>query len=94
MASVLRDDARMDRARRWPLGRRWAQVTKLTFIPLRRRVHLLAARTAENRARPLAIHVSRDLIHRLEQAHARGEASAAAASSWRHVARCARRCRR
>lgn len=60
------------------------QATKLTFILFGGVYISLAARTAENRRARLkeAIRVSRDLIHRLEQAHARAEEASAAKSEF------------
>ncbi|HEX6097867.1 MAG TPA: ATP-binding protein [Thermoanaerobaculia bacterium] len=61
-----------------------AQVAKLAFILFGGIYISLAARTAENRRARLkeALHVSRDLIHRLEQAHARAEEASAAKSEF------------
>jgi len=61
-----------------------AQMAKLIFIGFGGVYISLAARTAENRRARLrdAIHVSRDLIHRLEQAHARAEEASAAKSEF------------
>ncbi len=60
------------------------QIAKLVFILFGGVYISLAARTAENRRARLreAIHVSRDLIHRLEQAHARAEEASAAKSEF------------
>jgi two-component system, sensor histidine kinase and response regulator len=61
-----------------------AQIGKLVFILFGGVYISLAARTAENRRARLreAIHVSRDLIHRLEAAHARAEEASAAKSEF------------
>ena len=61
-----------------------AQIAKLAFLLFGGIYVSLAARTAENRRARLreAIHVSRDLIHRLEQAHARAEEASAAKSEF------------
>ena len=61
-----------------------AQIAKLVFILFGGVYISLAARTAESRRERLreAIHVSRDLIQRLEQAHARAEEASAAKSEF------------
>jgi signal transduction histidine kinase/CheY-like chemotaxis protein len=61
-----------------------AQIAKLVFILFGGVYISLAARTAENRRARLreAIHVSRDLIRRLELAHARAEEASAAKSEF------------
>ncbi len=60
------------------------EIAKLIFICFGGVYISLAARTAENRRARLkeAIHVSRDLIHRLEHAHARAEEASAAKSEF------------
>ncbi len=61
-----------------------AQAAKLVFILFGGIYISLAARTAENRRARLreAFRVSRDLVHRLEEAHARAEEASAAKSEF------------